>query len=105
MELRAWLAERQWPALHGRQIRRWLLQARAESFAEMTDLPKELRTHLDEAFCVLGTQTAKHQAARDGTHKLVLRLRDGEHIECVLLQEDGRRTACISTQVGCGMGC
>lgn len=71
----------------------------------MTDLPKELRNQLGEAFTVLGTGIARHQEARDGTHKLVLRLRDGEHIECVLLQEDGRRTACISTQVGCGMGC
>src|SRR5262249_12351042 len=41
----------------------------------------------------------------DGTHKLLLRLRDDRLIECVLIQEDSRRTACISTQVGCGMGC
>jgi 23S rRNA (adenine2503-C2)-methyltransferase len=103
--LRAWLAERQWPAWHARQIRRWLLAGRATDFAGMSDLPKLLRTQLAESFRVFGSQIVSHQQARDGTHKLVLKLKDGEHIECVLLQEDGRRTACISTQVGCGMGC
>jgi 23S rRNA (adenine2503-C2)-methyltransferase len=53
----------------------------------------------------LGTEIARHLAADDGTHKLLLRCRDGESIECVLIQESTRRTACISTQVGCGMGC
>src|SRR5262249_52597818 len=43
--------------------------------------------------------------ASDGTHKLVLRLHDDRMIECVLIQDEGRATACISTQVGCGMGC
>ena len=47
----------------------------------------------------------RHQAATDGTHKLLLRLPDGRQIECVLIQDGDRRTACISTQVGCGMGC
>jgi 23S rRNA (adenine2503-C2)-methyltransferase len=48
---------------------------------------------------------ARHLEAADGTHKLLLRLTDDRLIECVLIQEEGRRTACISTQVGCGMGC
>ncbi len=104
-ELSAWLEERGWPALHARQARRWLLARRAENFAAMTDLPKGVRQALTEAFAPLGTTVAAHQQAKDGTHKLLLRLRDGEHIECVLLQEEKRRTACISTQVGCGMGC
>ena len=46
-----------------------------------------------------------HQAAKDGTHKLLLQLPDGNRIECVLIQDAERRTACMSTQVGCGMGC
>ena len=48
---------------------------------------------------------AHHAEADDGTHKLLLRLGDDQLIECVLIQEEDRRTACISTQVGCGMGC
>ena len=46
-----------------------------------------------------------HQVAKDRTEKLLLRLADGELIECVLMREDDRRTICISTQVGCAMGC
>src|SRR5207248_1732581 len=52
-----------------------------------------------------GTTVEKHLVAADDTHKLLLRLHDGKHIESVLIQDDGRATACVSTQVGCGMGC
>ncbi len=100
-----WVSERGYPAWRAKQIRRWLLAGGAESFAAMTDLPKDLRAALEEHFESLGTHTTLHQQAKDGTHKLLLELKDGENIECVLLQEDDRRTACISTQVGCGMGC
>jgi 23S rRNA (adenine2503-C2)-methyltransferase len=104
-ELAAWMQSQAQPPLRARQVRRWLLAGRAESFAAMTDLPQELRQKLAEEFAPLGTTVARHLAAKDGTHKLLLRLHDGEVIECVLLREDGRHTACISTQVGCGMGC
>ncbi len=103
--LRAWLAERGQPPLRLKQIRRWLVSGRAESFEQMSDLPRELRAQLTAAFEPLGTHVAIHQAARDGTHKLLLRLPDGGQVECVLIQDETRRTACISTQVGCGMGC
>jgi 23S rRNA (adenine2503-C2)-methyltransferase len=103
--LRAWLAEREQPPLRLKQIRRWLLVGRAESFEQMTDLPRDLRPSLSEAFSALGTRITVHQAAADGTHKLLLQLVDGQRIECVLIQDGERRTACISTQVGCGMGC
>jgi 23S rRNA (adenine2503-C2)-methyltransferase len=104
-EVAGWLAARGWPALHAKQIRHWLLAGRAEDFAAMTNLPKQLRSELAGHFAPFGTRIASHQQARDGTHKLLLRLKDGEHIECVLIPEDNRRTACVSTQVGCGMGC
>jgi len=71
----------------------------------MTDLPQELRQQLAAEFVPLETEIAHHAQSRDGTHKLLLRLRDGQLIECVLIQEAKRHTACISTQVGCGMGC
>jgi 23S rRNA (adenine2503-C2)-methyltransferase len=104
-ELRAWLDERGEPALRARQLRRWIVAAGAESFEHMTDLPKGLRQDLAQTFTPLETRVARHQQADDATHKLLLRLRDDRLIECVLIQEDKRRTACISTQVGCGMGC
>jgi 23S rRNA (adenine2503-C2)-methyltransferase len=105
-ELYAWLERHgQKPRMRARQLRRWLLQGRAESFDQMTDLPRSLRDALASDFQPLGTRIDRHQAAHDGTHKLLLRLIDDRFIECVLIQEDERHTACISTQVGCGMGC
>jgi 23S rRNA (adenine2503-C2)-methyltransferase len=100
-----WLRARGEPPLRARQVRRWLLQGGAASFADMTDLPKALRTALAEDFTPLSTRVVRHQEAADHTHKLLLGLHDGRLIECVLIQQDDRRTACVSTQVGCGMGC
>jgi 23S rRNA (adenine2503-C2)-methyltransferase len=104
-ELGAWLRARGQPPMRARQLRRWVLAGRVESFEGMTDLPRGLRQDLAAEFTPLGTRVAHHAASPDGTHKLLLRLRDGQSVECVLIQEDGRRTACVSTQVGCGMGC
>jgi 23S rRNA (adenine2503-C2)-methyltransferase len=87
------------------QVRRQILANRAESFEAMTDLPKELRAELARSFAVFSTRVERHLVAKDDTHKLVLRLADDRMIECVLIQDEGRATACISTQVGCGMGC
>lgn len=104
-DLLAWLQRFGQPRMRYRQIYRWLLQGRAESFDQMTDLPRALREELTAHYLALGTHIERHQEARDQTHKLLLRLQDNQFIECVLIQEGDRRTACISTQVGCGMGC
>jgi 23S rRNA (adenine2503-C2)-methyltransferase len=104
-ELLNWLQAHEQQPMRARQVRRWILVGRAESFEQMTDLPRDLRQTLAAEFPPLGTRIARHLEASDGTHKLLLRLQDEQLIECVLIQEDGRHTACISTQVGCGMGC
>jgi 23S rRNA (adenine2503-C2)-methyltransferase len=100
-----WLAERKLPAFRGRQIRQWLFDKRAADFSAMTDLPAPLREQLAADFRVWTTQIARHSQADDGTEKLLLQLDDGGRIECVLLRDGLRRSICISTQVGCGMGC
>jgi 23S rRNA (adenine2503-C2)-methyltransferase len=104
-EFRMWLAEHGQPAMRAKQVRRWVVEGRAESFEQMSDLPKGLRAELADHFQPLATRVEKHLAAADDTHKLLLRMSDNGLIECVLIQESPRRTACISTQVGCGMGC
>ena len=104
-ELDSWLRAQGEPPMRAKQIRSWIFAKRADSFSQMTDLPVALRQRLAEAFVVFSSQIEHHAAATDGTHKLALRLHDGELIECVLIQDIGRHTACISTQVGCGMGC
>lgn len=100
-----WLKSHDQGAMRVRQLRRWIIAGGAESFDAMTDVPKELRQSLAGEFRPFSTSILHHAAATDGTHKLVLRLDDGKTIECVLIQDGRRRTACISTQVGCGMGC
>ena len=103
--LDAWLTARGEPAWRARSIRRWLFARRAESFADMTDLPRDLRPLLAAEFRIWTTTVAAHRRADDGTEKLLLDLHDGQRIECVLLRDGERRTVCISSQVGCAMGC
>src|SRR6185295_14662998 len=67
--------------------------------------PQALRDELAADFTLWTTTIARHTRADDGTEKLLLTLTDGGQIECVLLRDEVRRTICISTQVGCGMGC
>jgi len=104
-ELKGWLAERGEKPMRAKQIRRWLLVAGVDSFEAMSDLPLGLRRQLAESFVPLSTKIVRHLSADDDTHKLLVKMQDGHLVECVLIQDEGRRTACISTQVGCGMGC
>lgn len=104
-ELSSWLVARGLPKFRASQIQRWIYQRRARRFDEMTDLPKDLRLLLDEHFDLFRTTTAVHQQAADGTEKLLLQLADGGRIECVLLRDGPRRSICVSSQVGCAMGC
>jgi 23S rRNA (adenine2503-C2)-methyltransferase len=103
--LTGWLAEQRAPAYRAAQIRRWLFERRAESFEDMTDLPKGLRQNLAADFSIWTSKIVLHSKAADGTEKLLLEFADNERIECVLLRDGHRRTICISSQVGCAMGC
>ena len=104
-ELHKWLSDHGTPPFRAAQIRKWLFQKRVVSFDEMTDLPRQLRESLKTEFAIWSSEIVQHRGARDGTEKLLLKLPDRGQIECVLLREGHRRTICISTQVGCAMGC
>jgi 23S rRNA (adenine2503-C2)-methyltransferase len=104
-QLAPWLKERNQGSYRLGQVRKWLFERRASEFGQMTDLPQALREELARDFTLWTTQIARHTQAEDGTEKLLLTLADGGQIECVLLRDEVRRTICISTQVGCGMGC
>ncbi|MFM7250495.1 MAG: 23S rRNA (adenine(2503)-C(2))-methyltransferase RlmN [Planctomycetaceae bacterium] len=93
------------PPWRAKAVRRWLFGGRAASFDDMTDLPRALRTALEGEFRIWTTTIVTHSRADDGTEKLLLALHDGQRIECVLLRDQERRTVCISSQVGCAMGC
>ena len=93
------------PAFRGRQVFRWIHRG-AERFDAMSDLPAELRSALASRARILTSAVETRSAAEDGSVKLRIRLADGAAIEAMTLQDGrGRRTACLSTQAGCGMGC
>lgn len=103
--LAQWAEDRSLPKFRRQQVREWLFKHRARDWDAMSNLPKQLREELADAFQLWTTQMVRHTQADDGTEKLLLQLADGGQIECVLLRDKVRRTICISTQVGCGMGC
>lgn len=105
-ELDALLTSWQQPRFRAGQLWSWLYDKLAADFESMTDLPEALRRQLGET-CTLGVlRVVAERTSGDGTTKRVCELPDGQLIESVLMPyDDDRRTACISTQAGCAMGC
>ncbi|HIX12993.1 MAG TPA: 23S rRNA (adenine(2503)-C(2))-methyltransferase RlmN [Candidatus Anaerofilum faecale] len=93
------------PAFRAKQIFRWLHQKRVSSFSQMTDQPKTLLARLEEEFEIVQLQTARRQQSKDGTVKFLFTLPDGNCIETVVMRYTYGNTVCVSTQVGCRMGC
>lgn len=104
-ELTEFLGELGEPAFRGKQVFSWLSRG-AESFEEMANIPLALRRRLEE-LCVLTPPRAarKQVSARDGTIKYLWELGDGNCVESVLMRYRHGNTVCISSQVGCRMGC
>ena len=103
--LAAALADAGEPAFRAKQVYAWLYHRRVRSIAAMTNLPKGLRTALDERHEVRWPEVAERALSFDGTRKYLFRLADGATIEAVYLPENDRRTICISTQAGCPLKC
>jgi 23S rRNA (adenine2503-C2)-methyltransferase len=105
-ELAALLAGWGEPKFRVKQIEEWLYDKRVSSFDQMSNLPKGLRERLDTETTLGSLELVTQQSSKDGTVKRLYRLPDGQLIESVLMPyDDDRRTACISTQAGCAMGC
>ncbi|MBI4537570.1 MAG: 23S rRNA (adenine(2503)-C(2))-methyltransferase RlmN [candidate division NC10 bacterium] len=93
------------PRYRGRQLFRWVQARRETDFGAMTDLSLAFRERLPPVAYVGRPEVSREQRARDGTRKFLLRLEDDEEIEGVLIPDEDRLTACISTQVGCPLAC
>ena len=105
-QLEALLKEWKQPRFRAKQIRGWIMDRGVTDFDEMHTLPMALRQLLNERASVGSLNMAQEQVSKDGTRKRLWRLHDGHLIESVLMPYDtNRRTACISSQVGCAMGC
>lgn len=104
-ELAEWCASAGTQPFRADQMRRWLFGKRVDEFAQMHDVPATVRERLVAEFRLFASTVHRHLVSSDGTEKLLLELGDGEFVECVLMREEKRQTVCVSTQVGCAMGC
>lgn len=93
------------PSYRGNQIFSWIWCHDARNFVEMTNLPMKLRDMLEEKLCFHRLFPQSVSQSADGTKKIVFRLEDKEVIYSVLMPMEGYATVCVSSQVGCRMGC
>ena len=104
-ELTAAFAEMGEPKFRAGQVYEWLWQKSARSFDEMTNLSKPLREKLKEQFTFFGLSDTLIQQSKDGTLKFGMKLHDGRMVEGVMIPDEDRNTACVSSQVGCSLSC
>lgn len=104
-QLQNWLKEHEEKPFRAAQIFDWLYTKRVSSFDEMTNLSKGLRDKLQKEFAFSTLKTLVKQESNDGTIKFLFQLQDGYSIETVLMAHDYGNSVCVTTQVGCRIGC
>lgn len=93
------------PSFRANQLIHWIYEQMALSINDITEFPKELRTKLDKIAYISNIKTLKKLVSNDGTTKFLFRLEDGLSIESVMIPDNERLTLCVSSQVGCSVGC
>ncbi|MBG9912597.1 ribosomal RNA large subunit methyltransferase N [Bacillus xiamenensis] len=104
-EIKEWLKEQGEKPFRATQIFEWLYEKRVTSFDEMSNISKELREKLKEQFAITTLKTVIKQTSQDGTIKFLFELHDGYTIETVLMRHEYGNSVCVTTQVGCRIGC
>ncbi len=104
-ELEDWSAKQNLPSFRAKQIYDWLHKKQVTSFSQITNLPKNILAMLNETCFVFMPQIKQKQISLDGTIKYLLELQDGNCIETVLMRYNHGNSICVSSQVGCRMGC
>ena len=104
-ELAEILSELGQPSFRTKQVEEWVWSKNAQSFDDMTNLPKSLREALAQRLTLGGVEEVARQVSVDGSRKYLLRYPDGVSVECVGMPSPGRLSVCASTQAGCAMGC
>jgi len=104
-ELRRLVEEEGESKYRGKQLAEWIYQRGARTFDEMINLPDKLRARLAKKYEIHRSQIVTIQHSRDGTIKLLLAMHDGSNVETVGLPYPDRFSCCLSTQVGCPIGC
>lgn len=103
--MRAWVAARGYPAYRAQQILSGAYRRRVASFAELSELPRDVRADLAATFALPSLIPSLVAQASDGTRKVLFQLDGDARVESVLIPDPPRLTLCISSQAGCGMGC
>ena len=93
------------PAFRAKQLFSWLHEKRVQEFSAMTNLPKSFLQQLEQQCTIETLRPLRRQCAKDGTVKYLFGLADGNSIETVLMRYSYGNSVCVSTQVGCRMGC
>lgn len=104
-EMKEWLSEHGEKPFRAAQIYEWLYEKRVTSYDEMTNLSKGLREKLEAEFVLTTLSTIVKQESKDGTIKFLFQLQDGYSIETVLMRHEYGNSICVTTQVGCRIGC
>ena len=104
-EMQQWLKENGEKPFRATQIYEWLYEKRVKTFEEMSNLSKGLREKLEVNFALTTLSTIIKQESKDGTIKFLFQLQDGYSIETVLMRHDYGNSICVTTQVGCRIGC
>ncbi|WP_027725677.1 23S rRNA (adenine(2503)-C(2))-methyltransferase RlmN [Tuberibacillus calidus] len=104
-QLSDWLTERGQKPFRAKQVWDWLYKKRVLSFSDMTNVNKECRELLEEHFAIQTLKEEIKQVSADGTVKFLFKLQDGNLIETVLMRFDYGLSVCVTTQVGCNIGC
>ncbi|MBY0144528.1 23S rRNA (adenine(2503)-C(2))-methyltransferase RlmN [Neobacillus niacini] len=104
-ELKEWLTNNGEKPFRADQIYDWLYKKRVSTFEDMNNLSKGLRDKLSENFTITTLKTVIKQSSSDGTIKFLFELHDGYSIETVLMRHDYGNSVCVTTQVGCRIGC
>lgn len=92
-------------SFRARQLVQWLYKRRVRSFDGMTDISKTVREHLAATFRIFRPELVKRLDSVDGSRKYLFKMSDGSMVESVLIRQPKRYTLCISSQVGCAIGC
>lgn len=92
-------------AFRARQLVHWMYERAAVSIEDITEFSKELRAKLSERAYIGAIELSHRASSEDGTEKFLYKLMDGLSVECVLIPNNDRMTLCVSSQVGCAMGC
>ncbi|AIZ60119.1 23S rRNA (adenine(2503)-C(2))-methyltransferase RlmN [Bacillus sp. FSL R5-0432] len=104
-EMKEWLKEQGEKSFRAAQIFEWLYEKRVTSFDDMSNLSKDLREKLKNQFAITTLKTVIKQTSQDGTIKFLFELHDGYTIETVLMRHEYGNSVCVTTQVGCRIGC